>query len=77
MKVDPDGGVKEDWFQGTGDDGRWPSSTSLTGMGMVDGQLQPLRNNADDTIEQVFASPDPTITSFLVGQVAAGIIWLR
>ena len=36
-------------------------------MGLVDGQLTPLRTNADDSIEEVFASPDPTITNFLVG----------
>ena len=53
-------------------------------MGLVDGQLTPLRANADDSIEEVLASPDPTITNFLVGAdcrahhlVAAIINFLR
>ena len=33
---------------------------------MVGGKLEPQWPNADDTIEDTFAAPDPTLTNFLV-----------
>ena len=62
-----DGDAKEDWFRDIGESEQWPSSAALTGMGLVDGQLVPMRDNADDSVLELLARPDPTLTNFIVG----------
>ena len=62
-----DGDAREDWFRDIGESEQWPSSAALTGMGLVDGQLVPMRDNADDSILELLARPDPTLTNFIVG----------
>ena len=65
--TDAEGDSSEDWFRGTGDHERWPSSAALTGMRLMDGQLVAMRDNADDSVEDILAYPDPAITNFIVG----------